>query len=231
MKHISIILFLTILCVFCVTPVNSIICMNYFCNNLVPECPLLNSTSTATTQDVFYQDNDESFTILQAKAAATFLKAHGIWNEFLVKIEMMDLYQRFDYNELNNILKKTVLKIDEAENIFTKICITSRQYQVNPTTIEKLKSFDYKWFCVKSNLNPAVMSDVECKLNTGDILGIPNRFREQLAEIKVQMESFRQSIEKKELNIDHMYIINNELLSLALFGQYTAMIFREVRLQ
>lgn len=221
MKTITIIIILTIFC----TPIYPIICMNYFCNNLVPECP---EEPTILTQD---STGTENLAYLQAHAANTFLLAHGKWNEFLVKIEMMDFSQKFDYIVLNDILKKTVLKIEEAENIFTKISDTSRQYQVNPMVAERLKDFDYKWFCSKHNLNPAVMSEVECYLNTGDILGIPNRFREQLAEIKIQVEDFRKSIESQNPNIDAMYMVNQNLLTMALFGQYTAMIFREVRLQ
>jgi len=225
MKNITI--FVTILIVFCVTPIHPVIFFNYFCNNLVPECPAYSPQPGATTQDVpGYQEN---LALLQARAAAAFLTANANWQTFLAKIEMAEV--QVDYKELSNILKKTFLEIEKAEGIFAKITEASHQYQMNPRQIEKLKSFDYKWFCAKWNLNQTAMSEVECYLSTGDILGLPNRFQEQLAAIKTKLKGFRQSVERNEPDINAMYEINQSLLTMSIYGQYAAMVFREVRFQ
>ncbi len=227
MKTITIIIILT---VFCVTPAYPLVYMNYFCNNLLPQCPPANNTQPPNTPQEVDQFQNENLAYLQAKVAANFFEASGHWNIFLSKIEMIGV-SRVDYIETNNILKKTVLKIEEAERILTRICIASRQYQVNASSKEKLTNFDYKWFCATHNLNQAVMSEVECYLRTGDILAVPDRIRENLAEIRNQIEGFRQSVERQEPNIDEMYTINQNLLTMAFFGQYTSMIFREVMKQ
>jgi hypothetical protein len=222
----SITIFVTVLIVFCVTPVYPLVYMNYFCNNLSPQCQPANNTQPPNTpQEVF--DGYQNLAYLQAKAANNFLTASGNWSLFLAKFEMAEVSQ-VDYLELSSILKGTIQKIGEAENILIRINEASRQYQVNPTAQENLKNFDYKWFCTKNNLNPAIMSEVECYLNTGDILAIPDKIRENLADIKNQIEWFRQSVERQEPNIDEMYTINQNLLTMAIFGQYTSMIFREV---
>lgn len=224
MKTITI--FVTIIIIFSVTPVYPVVFFNYLCQNLEPGCP---DESNSTTQEVTTET--ENLAYLQVQAANAFLMAQGNWNEFMVKVEMMDYTRQFDYIELTNILETTILKVNEAENFFAKIADASRNHQVKPIVMEKLNEFDYKWFCAEHSLNPDIMSEIECELNTGDILGIPDKFREKLVDIKILMESFRQGVEKKNIDIEKMYSINNEMLSMALFGQYTAMIFREVRLK
>ena len=57
------------------------------------------------------------------------------------------------------------------------------------------------------------MSEVECVLSTGDILGIPNIFREKLVDIKIQLESFRKSVEQQKPNTDEMYTVNQNILT------------------
>ena len=178
MKTITI--FVTIIIIFCVTPVYPVIYMNYFCQNLEPGCP---DESNSTTQEVTTET--ENLAYLQTQAANAFLLAQGNWNEFIAKVEMMDYTRQFDYIELTNILEKTILKIDDAENNFAKIADASRNHQVKSMVMERLQVFDYSLFCTEHNLNPGIMSEIECELNRGDILGIPDKFREKLVDIRI----------------------------------------------
>ncbi len=221
-------IFFTILIIFCVSQVYPVIFVNYWCQNLAGGCPAYNS-QPGTTQEIFegYQVNLDH---LQIQAAAKFYLATASWNRFLAKIEMAEVSE-VNYKELNNLIKITILRIEEAESIFAIIAEASKEYQGNSIVQEKLKNFDYKFYCAKHNLNPAVMAEVECYFSTGDIIGLPNRVKEQLTEIKIRLEGFKQSIERQDPSIDEMYGINQNMLTMALYGQYTAMVFREVRLE
>jgi len=106
-----------------------------------------------------------------------------------------------------------------------------QKYHLNTALIEKMKTLDYQCISEKYRLNSIIMAELEESLAKGDIYGVLKRFVEKAGEIRMELEVLRPTIDINKPNIDAIYTINQRFAEMSLYGQYSAMIFREITAQ
>jgi len=216
--------FTLILLIILFTNLNSVVIMNYYCQTLEPEQCEDNSTTLDSKL------SERSIGSLQAQAAAEFLAANASYQKFLEQYELTEI-NLSNYSDQSITIGETISHISNAERFFIFIYIKSQSFNLNIDIVESLKIFDYELFCDRFHMNHTIMKEVEKYLKRGEVFGVLYRIIEKAGEINIRLTHLKSSIDKNIPDIDAIYDINQRFANTSLFGQYVAMVFREITRQ
>jgi hypothetical protein len=196
--------------------VHGVIYMNYICNTLQPE--QCNNEALVNTVNI----GD-----LQIEASAAYLSAESQFKKFLEKLELTEI-SLSSYQEQSSILTDAIERMSNAERNFDILYTEVQRFSLNQMVLEDIKEFDYKGFCCRNKLNPIIMNNVEEYLSKGNIFGLLQKTRDDCTGLRKSLEGLKTTIDEGTKDINAIYQINQNFADTSLFGQYAAMVFREV---
>lgn len=161
--------------------------------------------------------------------AGHFIQSHAGFQQFLHKIELAELYG-VNYDELRGILNETVSSIESAKTAYFDLIKLAAVTPYNQSFIDALKSFDYDDFRESHNLNPVIFSRLESLLRDGNVTGVYEEIYAKINEISQLLHTVKLTVDKDIFpEIPVLLEINQIYFDSYLFGQYAAMIFKEVK--
>jgi hypothetical protein len=161
--------------------------------------------------------------------AGYFIQSDSDYQLFLKTIEMAGIYG-VNNEDLANKIDNAVKNMELANETYYQILQTSNLLEYNPTVLEKLKYFDYGFYQYVNRLNPAIFKQVERLLKAGDVRGCYQRFYTATNEILARLRGIKTRVDNVSLpKIPDCWRLNQLYLEMALFGQYTAEVFMDIR--
>jgi hypothetical protein len=158
-----------------------------------------------------------------------FLKSHSEIMLFLNKIELSALSGP-DYKELQEIINTAINNMESAIDTYYELKSLAEGTPYNQEVIVKLMSFDYLKFQEENGLNPAIFKEVEKFLSAGDIRGIYNEIFLNFGELLEHLNTVKTVIDKDTFpEISILWRLNQKYSEIALFGQYVAEVFYNIK--
>jgi hypothetical protein len=167
--------------------------------------------------------------ILIIEGAGHFIQSHALFQQFLHKIELAELYG-VNYNELRGILNETLTGIESAKSAYYDFIKLAAVTPYHQSFINALKYFDYENFRGKNNLNAVIFSRLESLLRSGNVTGVYDEIHARIGEICQLLLTVKSTVDKDIFpGIPVLWEINRVYFDSYLFGQYAAMIFKKVK--
>jgi hypothetical protein len=161
--------------------------------------------------------------------AGKFLKSHAGFQQLLHRVELAEI-SGVNYDEWREILNDTISNIEGARVYYHYLKTLAAKTPYNQTFIGALLYFDYTGFREKHGLNKEIFSGLELLLRDGNVTGVYENFRTKTGEISRLLSSLEQDLDKDIFpKIPLLWEINQKYFDTLLFGQYAAMIFKEVK--
>jgi len=222
MKRLNIVVIIMIL--FCTIYLYPVVFANRICTLLDPE--QCEDTDTTTILDKV-----ETIGTIQIKAATAFLAANKAYQKYLEKYEYstLDVILYYSTQEQSKSLNNAIYKITIAEELFNALWSEFQKYPLDKTKIEMLKRIDYNDIIERYQLNTLIMRKLEESLTKGDIYAVLENFAKSAGKIRLELIKLKYTVDQREPNIDTIYIINQLFADMSLYGQYSAMVFREIK--
>ena len=166
--------------------------------------------------------------ILVIMGAGHFLKSHADFQLFLNKIEISELIGP-NYDEWQDILNRAISGMESARTTYLGLKNLAADTPYNPEVIEKLKGFDYPGFTEKNNLNRQIFKQVEILLSQGNVTGVYEQIFLDTGKILEALYGVKQEIDQNLFpTIYNLWDLNRLYSDSLFFGQYTAMVFKEL---
>jgi hypothetical protein len=167
--------------------------------------------------------------ILIIEGAGHFIQSHALFQQFLHKIELAELYG-VNYNELRGILNETLTGIESAKTAYYDFIKLAAVTPYNQSFLNALKYFDYEDFREKNNLNAIIFLRLESLLRIGNVTGVYEEIHARTGEICQLLLSVKSTVDKDIFpGIPVLWEINRVYFDSYLFGQYAAMIFNNIK--
>jgi hypothetical protein len=161
--------------------------------------------------------------------AGYFIQSNSDYQLFLKTIEMSVIYG-VNNADMVNAIDNAIKNMEMANETYYYILQVSSMMEYNPTVLEKLKYFDYDNYQYVNRLNPAIFKQVEKFLKAGDVRGCYQRFYTATNEILYRLRNIKASVDTLTMpKIADCWRLNQLYLEMALFGQYTAEVFMNIR--
>jgi hypothetical protein len=161
--------------------------------------------------------------------AGHFIQSHALFQQFLHKIELADIYG-VDYNELRGILNETLVNIENAGTTYYDFIKLAAVTPYNQDFIDALRLFDYEGFKEANNLNAVILSRLASLLRSGNLTGVFEDIHAKTGEISNLLNRVKSMVDKDIFpGIPILWQINQVYFDEYLFGQYAAMVFNNVR--
>jgi hypothetical protein len=161
--------------------------------------------------------------------AGKFLTSHANFQEFLHHVELAEI-SGVNYDEWREILNDTISHIQHSRVYYYFLKILAAKTPYNQTFTGALLYFDYTGFREKHGLNKDIFSRVELLLRTGNVTGVYEEIFANTGEISGLLRSLKQDLDNDLFpGIPLLWEINQKYFDTQLFGQYAAMIFKEVK--
>ena len=161
--------------------------------------------------------------------AGHFLKSHADFQLFLNKIELSEITGP-NYDEWQGILNSAITGMENAAATYGELKNLAAVTPYNPEVIEKLKSFDYPGFMENKNLNQDIFKQVENLLGQGNVTGVYEKIFLDTGVILEALYRVKQEIDQKLFpTIYNLWELTRLYANSLFFGQYTAVVFKELR--
>jgi hypothetical protein len=215
----KVLLFLLCVCFITVNTVYALIYANGACLYLDPPCgdPIGSNGGRYASLSLKY---------LNVMGASSLLKSKSDYSQFLALVELAEMVE-VNRATIKQYLVSSLTNLAEAHLYYYLVVIESGNYGYIEERIEKLKEFDFENFANSNSLNGCVFESVECFLKEGDVKGIYRKTYDDLGVLLSRLKAFNDSFDLQNLDAKEMLLINQEFSRLMLFGQYSAMVFRE----
>jgi hypothetical protein len=162
-------------------------------------------------------------------AASYFIESNSDYQLFLKTIEMSDIYG-INNEDMIKLIDNSIKNMELANETYYQILQLSTLLEYNPAVLEKLKYFDYDSYQYISRLNPAIFCQVKQLLKPGDVRGCYQRFYSATNEILERLRIIKNNTDTFIMpRISDCWRLNQLYMEMALFGQYTAEVFINIR--
>lgn len=166
--------------------------------------------------------------VLIIEGAGYFLDSHADFQRFLNKYEMAEL-NGADFQEWQAVLDVAISRMKAANDTYYSLKIVAEGTPYNQAVIEMLKEFDYPGFSLGKGLNAGVFLSMNEFLRRGDVTGTYNKIHLETAGILERLADIKKNIEQGVYpDISKLWVLNQKYSDTLFFGQYMAMVFREV---
>jgi hypothetical protein len=176
-----------------------------------------------------YNAIDNPLRTLIITGASHFIKSYSLFQQFLNKIELAELYG-VNYDELRGIINDTLANIENARTDYYDFMKLASVTPYNESFIAALEPFDYDGFREKNHLNAIIFSKLAALLKNGDLTGVYQEIYQKTGEISLFLHIVKASVDKDMFpGIPVLWEINQVYFNSYFFGQYAAMVFNEVK--
>jgi hypothetical protein len=164
-----------------------------------------------------YKAIDNPLKTLVITGAGHFIQSQALYQQFLHKIELAELYG-VNYDELRGMINDTLANIDSARTAYYDFIKLAAVTPYNESFIAALESFDYDGFREKNHLNAIIFSKLAALLyrNSGKISRLLHKVK-----YAVDKDIFP--------GITVLWQINRVYFDSYIFGQYAAMVFNDIK--
>ena len=162
------------------------------------------------------------------EGAGYFLDSHSNFQAFLSRVEMSEI-NGVDYNELREILYKSIEDMEKAREAYYNLKITADNTPYKEPVIEALRAFDYDGFQEANGLIPYIFEKVKGYLSKGDVRGIYADALSSMESLLEKLYTVKESLDTDQFpEIKELWRIN-QFYSESLFtGQYTSEVFKYI---
>jgi hypothetical protein len=176
-----------------------------------------------------YNAIDNPLKTLIITGAGHFIQSHALFQQFLNKIELAELYG-INYDELRGIINDTLANIENARTTYYDLLKLASVTPYNESFIAALESFDYDGFTEKNHFNAIIFSKLATLLKNGNLTGVYQEIYQKTGEISRLLHIVKASVDKDIFpEIPVLWEINQVYFDSYFFGQYAAMVFNEVK--
>ena len=176
-----------------------------------------------------YKAMDNPLKILVITGAGHFIQSQALYQQFLHKIELAELYG-VNYDELRGMINDTLANIDSARTAYYDFIKLAAVTPYNESFIAALESFDYDGFREKNHLNAIIFSKLAALLKSGDLTGVYEEIYRNSGKISRLLHKVKYAVDKDIFpGITVLWQINRVYFDSYIFGQYAAMIFSIIK--
>jgi hypothetical protein len=176
-----------------------------------------------------YKAIDNPLKTLVITGAGHFIQSHTLFQQFLHKIELAELYG-VNYDELQGILNEAITGIESAKKTYYEFIKLAAVTPYNTSFIYALQSFNYDEFREKHRLNGVIFSRLASLLRSGDLTGVYQEIYQKTGEISRLLHKVKYAVDKDIFpRITVLWEINQVYFDSYFFGQYAAMIFSNIK--
>ncbi len=162
------------------------------------------------------------------EGAGYFLDSHSNLQAFLSRVEMSEI-NGIDYNELREILYKTIEDMEKAREAYYNLKIKADNTPYEENVIEQLGAFDYDGFQEANGLIPFIFEKVKGYLSKGDVRGVYANGLSNTETILEKLYTVKESVDADQFpDIKDLWRISQFYSENQGFGQYTSEIFRTI---
>lgn len=174
------------------------------------------------------QGTGMSIGVLIVESAGHLTKSYSNMVSLLNTIEMSEL-NGTDFSELRETLYITIEEMEKANEAISNLKTVADNRQYYMPVIYRLWFFDYRGFQNEKGLLPGIFDNVQFYLARGDIRGVYTRALNDSVLILNRLYDLKEWLETDKLpDISKFWQINQDYMSLILFGQYTSTVFKEI---
>jgi len=163
------------------------------------------------------------------QGASAFLKSHAHYQLFLNQVEAAELSGP-NMITLKNDLNIAVMNMEEAFCRYWDLYWQARITPYNQEVILKLKNFDYQGLLTKyPGINTNVFKEMQVYLTKGDVVGCYCKMMIKTLSMINQLYSLKYTMDQNIVpEITGAWSLNQDYSNALFFGQYIAMVFREL---
>ena len=162
------------------------------------------------------------------EGAGYFLNSHSNFQAFLSRVEMSEI-NGADFNELREILYKTIEDMEKAREAYYNLKIKADNTPYKENVIDELRAFDYDSFREANGLIPLIFEKVKGYLSKGDVRGVYANGLSNTETILEKLYTVKESVDADQFpDIKDLWRLSQFYSENQGFGQYTSEVFRTI---
>ena len=172
---------------------------------------------------------NETIRQLVNESASCFFKSYGQFMFFLNEVELGEL-NGVNFSSLQLHIDAATAYMKTCQNTYNSLNILADSTPYKEDFISRLKEFDYDAFRKEKKLTLEIFEEVKSYLKKGDIKGMYKKALLETQQILDSLNGMKEEVDSFYApTTDKIWELNNSYYNLTIWGQYSSMIFVEVK--